>query len=72
MEWEKRIKHQQQDLELFEDLVMTIENVATNVVESWSNSLSENNTQINNFDVLKGIKPNQSKAKSSNDLESIV
>ncbi len=72
MEWEKRIKHQQQDLELFEDLVMTIENVALNVVESWSNTLSENNTQINNFDVLKGIKPNQSKAKSSNDLESIV
>ncbi len=72
MEWEKRTKHQQQDLELFEDLVMTIENVASNVVESWSNTLSENNTQINNFDVSKVIKPNQSKAKSSNDLESIV
>ena len=46
MEWEKRIKHQQQDLELFEDLVFSVENVALNVVESWSNCLSEANNRV--------------------------
>ena len=46
MEWEKRIKHQQQDLELFEDLVFSVESVALNVVESWSNCLSEANNRV--------------------------
>ena len=72
MEWEKRSKHQQQDLELFEDLVLTIESIATNVVESWSNSLSERNAQQNNFDVTKGGKADKSKSKPVQDLESIA
>ena len=72
MEWEKRSKHQQQDLELFEDLVLTIESIATNVVESWSNSLSERNAQQNNFDVTKGGKADKSKTKPVQDLESMA
>jgi len=68
MEWEKRIKHQQQDLELFEDLVFSVESVALNVVESWSNCLSEANTRV----TISGSKFNNKVNKSTNSVPSGV
>ena len=62
-EWDKRTKHQQQDLKLFGDLVDTIESIGINAVESWSKSLSERKY------VIPGVESKQKNGENPNAVD---